>query len=66
MLGVAKPTANIAGAMLQKAGFIKYSRGRITVLDREGLESASCECYHRIQQELIDTVGASAEEMPER
>jgi CRP-like cAMP-binding protein len=51
MLGVARPTVNIAGATLQKAGFIKYTRGRITVLDRRGLESASCECYLRISQE---------------
>lgn len=45
MLGVARPTVNIAGAMLQKAGFIRYTRGRITVLDRAGLLGASCECY---------------------
>lgn len=49
MLGVARPTVNVAGATLQRAGFIKYTRGRITVLDRVGLESASCECYQRIR-----------------
>jgi CRP-like cAMP-binding protein len=52
MLGVAGPTVNIAGATLQRAGFIKYSRGRITILDRAGLESATCECYRRIRGEL--------------
>ncbi len=52
MLGVARPTVNIAGATLQRAGFISYTRGRITILDRPGLESASCECYGRIRQEL--------------
>jgi CRP-like cAMP-binding protein len=52
MLGVARPTVNIAGATLQKAGFINYRRGRITILDRAGLESASCECYRRIREEL--------------
>jgi CRP-like cAMP-binding protein len=51
MLGVARPTVNIAGATLQKAGFIHYTRGRITVLDRTGLESASCECYARVVAE---------------
>jgi CRP-like cAMP-binding protein len=56
MLGVARPTVNIAGATLQKAGFIRYTRGRITVLDRPGLESASCECYRRIREELEDTL----------
>jgi CRP-like cAMP-binding protein len=52
MLGVARPTVNIVGATLQKAGFIRYTRGRITVVDRAGLESASCECYGRIREEL--------------
>jgi CRP-like cAMP-binding protein len=52
MLGVARPTVNIAAAALQKAGFIKYSRGRVTVTDRDGLESAACECYGRVRAEL--------------
>ena len=52
MLGVARPTVNIAGATLQRAGFIKYPRGRITVLDRAGLESGACECDARIREEL--------------
>jgi CRP-like cAMP-binding protein len=52
MLGVARPTVNIAGATLQRAGFIKYSRGRVSILDRPGLESASCECYRRIREVL--------------
>jgi CRP-like cAMP-binding protein len=52
MLGVSRPTVNIAGATLQKAGFIRYTRGRITILDRAGLESATCECYGRIRHEL--------------
>ncbi len=52
MLGVRRPTVNIAGATLQKAGYIRYSRGKITVIDREGLESASCECYARIRDEF--------------
>lgn len=58
MLGVARPTVNIAGATLQKAGFIEYSRGRIRILDRKGLESASCECYRRISDELAHTLNA--------
>src|SRR5262249_52937064 len=52
MLGVRRPTVNIAGAMLQKAGLIRYTRGKIAVVDREGLESASCECYVRIRDEF--------------
>jgi len=61
MIGAARPTVNIAGATLQKAGFIRYTRGRITVLDRTGLESAACECYFRIRDELEVTLnGAGA------
>jgi CRP-like cAMP-binding protein len=51
MLGVRRATVNVAAGMLQKAGFITYTRGRITVLDRKGLESASCECYAIIKKE---------------
>lgn len=66
MLGVARPAVNIAGATLQRAGFIKYSRGRITVLDRAGLESASCECYRRIQEELEQTFNGHSPRHPGR
>jgi CRP-like cAMP-binding protein len=48
MLGVRRATVNVATGMLKKAGFIKNVRGKITVMDRAGLESASCECYHAI------------------
>jgi CRP-like cAMP-binding protein len=58
MLGVRRPTVNIAGAQLQKAGLIRYTRGRITVVDREGLESTSCECYARIRDEFASAMGS--------
>jgi CRP-like cAMP-binding protein len=48
MLGVRRATVNVATGMLKKAGFIRYVRGKITVLDRPGLESASCKCYAAI------------------
>jgi CRP-like cAMP-binding protein len=51
MLGVRRPTVNVAARMLQQAQLIRYSRGKITVLDRQGLESAACECYRIIRQE---------------
>ena len=50
MLGVRRPVVNLAGAMLQQAGFIRYTRGEITVLDRGGLEDAACECYRTIRE----------------
>ena len=48
MLGVRRSTVNVATGMLKKAGFIRYVRGKITVIDRAGLESASCDCYQAI------------------
>ena len=52
MLGVRRPTVSLAGAVLQRAGLIRYSRGRITILDRPGLEEASCECYAFVQKQF--------------
>lgn len=37
--------------MLQKAGFIDYSRGRLAILDRKGLEEGACECYEIARRE---------------
>lgn len=48
MLGVRRATVNVATGMLRKAGFIRYVRGKITIVDRRGLESASCGCYQAI------------------
>ena len=48
MIGVRRATVNVATGILKKAGFIGYVRGHITILDRPGLESASCECYECI------------------
>ena len=45
MLGATRPTVTIVAGTLQKAGLITYRRGRVSVLDRDKLESASCECY---------------------
>ena len=44
--------ARVAGSALAKAGLIRYSRGTITVVDREGLERAACECSATVRQEL--------------
>jgi CRP-like cAMP-binding protein len=45
MLGATRPTVTIVAGTLQRAGLITYHRGHVQVLDRERLESASCECY---------------------
>jgi|SRR5262245_29058294 len=52
MLGVRRPSVSLAGATLQRAGLINYSRGRITITDRHGLEAASCECYAFVQDQF--------------
>lgn len=44
-LGVQRGSVTIAAAKLQRRGIIRYSRGRIVILDREGLEAAACGCY---------------------
>jgi CRP-like cAMP-binding protein len=48
MLGVHRPTVTVAARMLQQAGLISYTRGMIEVIDRPGLEAASCNCYRLI------------------
>ena len=47
MLGATRPTVTVVAGTLQRADLIAYQRGRITIVDRRGLERASCECYRR-------------------
>lgn len=51
MLGVRREGVTEGANKLQNAGLIKYSRGRISVLDRLGLETRSCECYAVVKKE---------------
>lgn len=52
MLGVRRASVTEVAGKLQKAGLIAYSRGQITICDRQGLEAASCECYALIKAEF--------------
>ena len=52
MLGVQRAGVSVAASILKKAGLIQYTRGRMTITDRPGLEEAACECYGAIQTEL--------------
>ncbi|MFZ2030805.1 MAG: Crp/Fnr family transcriptional regulator [Vitreimonas sp.] len=51
MLGVRRSTVSIAASTLQRAGVIRYQHGRITIIDRVGLENAACECYEAVATE---------------
>src|SRR5262249_43226939 len=57
MLGVHRSAVNIAGQALPHAGIIGDSRGRMRIIDRAGLEAATCECYHHIRREFERTLG---------
>jgi len=57
MLGVRRNTVSVEAHALQKAGLIRYSRGNITILDREGLEECACECYSVIHAETEKLMG---------
>jgi CRP-like cAMP-binding protein len=57
MLGVRRPTVSAVAGALQTAGLITYHRGTLTVLDRKGLEAASCECYRVVREELDRLLG---------
>jgi CRP-like cAMP-binding protein len=52
MLGLRRPTVSLLAGALQKAGLIRYRRGKLTVLDRAGLEAAACDCYASVRGEL--------------
>jgi CRP-like cAMP-binding protein len=55
MLGTSRPTVTMVAGTLQTAGLITYHRGHVTIVDRENLEGAACECY-RTATDLLSAV----------
>jgi CRP-like cAMP-binding protein len=62
MLGVRREGVTEAAGRLQESGLIKYSRGRIAVLDRPGLEARVCECYEVVRREYRRLLPEAAEQ----
>jgi CRP-like cAMP-binding protein len=60
MLGVRREGVSAAETSLRDAGVIAFSRGRIEVLDRRGLEAASCSCYASVNREYRRVMGVGA------
>jgi CRP-like cAMP-binding protein len=52
MLGARRSTVSVSAGILQRARLIRYVRGHVTIVDREGLEAVACECYSVIKTEL--------------
>ncbi len=59
MLGVRRAGVTIAALTLQRAGFIAYTQGHITIKNRAGLESVTCECYGAVEDQWMDILGFS-------
>jgi CRP-like cAMP-binding protein len=53
MLGTRRSSVSVAAGMFQKAGIITYVRGRVNILNRDGLVDAACECYKTVHDESV-------------
>jgi CRP-like cAMP-binding protein len=59
MLGVRRPSVTLAAGALQRAGLIDSSRGMLRIVNREGLEAISCDCYRLVRTHYEQLLGAS-------
>ena len=57
MLAVRRAGVTVAAGILQKAGVIRYAQGSMTIVDRPGLEAASCQCYGLIRRQFEHLLG---------
>ena len=61
LLGVQRTTVNAVASALQDEGLITVRRGRVLVLDREGLRKTSCECYEAVERHFEDIIRNTGE-----
>ena len=59
MLGVRRASVSTAAETLQRAGYIRYSRGNVAITDRHGLERFTCECYGAVRDQFKALFGRS-------
>lgn len=59
MLGTRRASVTVAAGILQRAGLITHTRGDVEIIDRRGLEEASCECYGIMQHQIKEWQGDS-------
>jgi CRP-like cAMP-binding protein len=57
MLGVHRPSVSLIARNFQQLGLIRYSRGLVTIVDRQGIEDASCECYGVVRKQFERALG---------
>ena len=66
MLGVRRTSVTVVAHTLQAAGLIKYSRGKIQILEPEALQDSACECYAAVRAHYERLVGAPPAGVPDR
>jgi CRP-like cAMP-binding protein len=57
MLGVHRPSVSLVAGAFQQAGFLRYSRGNMSILNRTGLEDIACECYGAVREQFDRLLG---------
>jgi CRP-like cAMP-binding protein len=59
MLCVHRPGVTVAARLFQRTGLIRYGHGQMTIIDREGLEDAACECYGIVRCQFDQLLGSA-------